>query len=42
MNEVVQGEFKCAGKDLPVKVNGNEFALNVRVRFITGHAATSL
>jgi len=42
INEMVQGIFEGTGEDLLGKMNGNEFALGVGVRFVTSHAAISL
>jgi len=42
INEMVQGIFEGTGENLLGKVNGNDFALSVGVRFVTSQAATSL
>jgi hypothetical protein len=42
INEMVQGIFEGTGENLLGKVNENEFALGIRVRFATSHAAISL
>ena len=41
VNEMVQGVLEGAGQDLLFKMDGDEFALAVRVRFVTGHDAIS-
>lgn len=42
VDKVIQRIFEGAGKNLVGKVDGNELALGIGVRFVTGHDAISL